>query len=48
MLVVGDKEMSDNKVSVRLRSGERSSQIWASFKAGIGRVISSRSRELGL
>jgi threonyl-tRNA synthetase len=48
MLVVGDREVADNKVSVRLRSGETSSQTWGSFKEGIGRVISSRSRELGL
>ena len=48
MLVVGDKEVADNKVSVRLRSGERLSQTWDSFKQGLGRVISSRSRELGL
>jgi threonyl-tRNA synthetase len=48
MLVVGDKEVADNKVSVRLRSGERLSQTWDSFKQGLRQVISSRSLELGL
>jgi threonyl-tRNA synthetase len=48
MLVVGDKEVADNTVSVRLRSGEQSSQTWDSFKENIRLVISSRARDLSL
>jgi threonyl-tRNA synthetase len=48
MLVVGDKEVVGNTVSVRLRSGEQASQTWEGFKEGIRLVIDSRARDLSL
>jgi threonyl-tRNA synthetase len=48
MLVVGDKEVADNKVSLRLRSGEKSSQTWDRFKENVRLVINSRARDLSL
>ena len=48
MLVVGDKEVAGNTVSVRLRSGEQSSQTWGSFQENVSLVINSRARDLSL
>jgi len=49
MLVVGDKEVSDSTVSVRLRSGEQlSSQPVDDFKKSIRKVIGERLNELRL
>ena len=48
MLVVGNKEVADNTVSVRLRSGEQSSQNWDSFKESVRLAINSRARDLSL
>lgn len=48
MLVVGDKEVAGNTVSVRLRSGEQSSKTWDSFKENVRLVINSRARDLSL
>ncbi len=47
MLVVGDKEVADSTVSVRLRSGEQlSAQSFDSFKEKVGAAIKSRANEL--
>ncbi|MFC1938914.1 threonine--tRNA ligase [Chloroflexota bacterium] len=48
MLVVGDKEVAGNTVSVRLRNGEQSSQTWDSFKEGVRLAINGRTRDLNL
>jgi threonyl-tRNA synthetase len=48
MLVVCDKEVAGNTVSVRLRSSEQSSQTWGSFKENVSLVINSRARDLSL
>jgi threonyl-tRNA synthetase len=49
MLVVGDREVADSTVSVRLRSGEQASaQPFADFKKKIKGIIASRSLELKL
>ncbi len=48
MLVVGDKEVADNTVSIRLRSGRQSSQAWNNFKEDVRRSINSRARDLSL
>lgn len=46
MLVVGDKEVAANMVSVRQRGSEQlTSQPFAQFKASIGTTIRNRSRE---
>jgi threonyl-tRNA synthetase len=46
MLVVGDKEAAEGTVSVRLRSGEQSSQGWDGFKVQLRQVIASRAQGL--
>jgi threonyl-tRNA synthetase len=48
MLVVGDKELADDTVSVRLLSGEQSTMSRDSFRETIGDVITSRSRDARL
>jgi len=48
MLVVGDKEVVAATVSVRLRSGEQSSQTLASFKESLRLAIASRAKDLRL
>jgi threonyl-tRNA synthetase len=49
MLIVGDKEIEGNTVSVRLRSGEQqASETFAAFKAKILAVIAEKAREYGL
>jgi threonyl-tRNA synthetase len=48
MLVVGDREVADSAVSVRLRSGEKSSQSWDSFKEMLRLVIASRAEGLSV
>jgi threonyl-tRNA synthetase len=49
MLVVGDREVADATVSVRLRSGEQASaQPFADFKKTLKKIIASRSLELKL
>jgi threonyl-tRNA synthetase len=49
MLVVGDREVADSTVSVRLRSGEQAkAQSFADFKKKIKGIIASRSLELRL
>ena len=49
MLVVGDREVADATVSVRLRSGEQANaQPFADFKKKLKGVIASRSLELKL
>jgi len=49
MLIVGDREVADATVSVRLRSGEQANaQPFADFKKKIREVIASRSLELKL
>jgi threonyl-tRNA synthetase len=48
MLVVGDKEVADNTVAVRLRTGEQTSQTFADFKKALLEAIASRTRELKL
>jgi len=49
MLIVGDREVADATVSVRLRSGEQANaQPFAEFKKKLKRVIASRSLELKL
>jgi len=46
MLVVGDREVTEATVSVRLRSGEQlASQSFDSFKQSINQAIASRARE---
>ncbi len=46
MLVVGDKEVAEATVSVRLRSGEQASQAWDSFKESIRLAIASKAKDL--
>jgi len=48
MLVVGDKEVAGNSISVRLRSGEQFSMSRDSFKESIRLVITSRAEGLRL
>ena len=49
MLIVGDKEVADATVSVRLRSGEQAaSQTFDSFQKGIKAAIANRVKDLGL
>ena len=49
MLVVGDREVADSTVSVRLRSGEQAkAQPFADFKKQIKGIIANRSLELKL
>ncbi|MCX6010813.1 MAG: threonine--tRNA ligase, partial [Chloroflexi bacterium] len=49
MLVVGDREVADATVSVRLRSGEQvNAQPFADFKQKLKGIIASRSLELKL
>jgi threonyl-tRNA synthetase len=49
MLIVGDKEVADATVSVRLRSGEQAaSQAFDSFQEGIKAAIANRVKDLGL
>ena len=49
MLVVGDKEVADATVSVRLRSREQvASQSFDSFKESITRAITNKSKDLRL
>ena len=48
MLVVGDTEIAEKTVSVRLRSGEQSSERWDDFKERIETAIASRSCDLRL
>jgi threonyl-tRNA synthetase len=47
MLVVGDKEVADNTVAVRLRSGEQlPPQSFSSFKESLGIAIISKAKDL--
>ena len=48
MLVVGDKEAAEHTVSVRLRSGEQSSESWDSFKEKLSLAIASKAKDLGI
>ncbi|MFC1899238.1 threonine--tRNA ligase [Chloroflexota bacterium] len=49
MLVVGDKEIGENTVSVRLRNDKKSvSQPFVSFKASLKLLITNRSKDLKL
>jgi threonyl-tRNA synthetase len=49
MLVVGDREVAESTVSVRLRSGEQANaQPFADFKKKLKAIIASRSLELKL
>jgi threonyl-tRNA synthetase len=49
MLVVGDREVADATVSIRLRSGEQANaQSFADFKKKLKGIIASRSLELKL
>jgi threonyl-tRNA synthetase len=49
MLVVGDKEVAEATVSVRLRSGEQlAAQSPDSFKQSVKQAIASRAKELKL
>ncbi len=49
MLVVGDREVADATVSIRLRSGEQANdQSFAAFKKNLKGIIASRSLELKL
>jgi threonyl-tRNA synthetase len=49
MLIVGDREVTESTVSIRLRSGEQASaQPFADFKKKLKGVIASRSLELKL
>ena len=49
MLIVGDREVADGTVSIRLRSGEQANaQPFADFKKKLKGVIASRSLELKL
>ncbi len=48
MLVVGDREVAETTVSVRLRSGEQLSSLpFASFKQDLIKSIANRDKELG-
>jgi threonyl-tRNA synthetase len=47
MLVVGDKEVAESTVSVRMRTGEQlAAQSLASFKRSVKQAIASRTKEL--
>jgi threonyl-tRNA synthetase len=46
MLVVGDKEVAEATVSVRLRSGEQASQARDSFKESIRLAIANKAKDL--
>ena len=49
MLIVGDKEVADSTISVRLRSGEQAaSQSLDSFKESVKAAIASRAKDLKL
>jgi len=49
MLIVGDKEVADSTVSVRLRSGEQAAaKSLDSFKESVKAAIASREKKLGL
>ncbi len=49
MLVIGDREVADSTVSIRLRSGEQlSQQSFVGFKETLKIAIASRSRDLSL
>jgi len=48
MLVVGDKEVAASTISVRLRSGEQSSQTLASFKESIRHAITGKAKDIRL
>ena len=49
MLVVGDREVAESTVSVRLRTGEQlASQSLDSFKQGVKQAMASRTQELKL
>jgi len=48
MLVVGDKEAAEHTVSVRLRSGEQSSESWDNFKEKLSLAIASKAKDLGI
>jgi len=49
MLIVGDKEVADSTVSIRLRSGEQlASQSIDSFKETIGTIIGNKEKDLRL
>ncbi|MBA7659987.1 Threonine--tRNA ligase [subsurface metagenome] len=49
MLVVGDKEVADSTVSIRLHSGEQlASQPFDSFQESVEKAIASKTRELRL
>jgi threonyl-tRNA synthetase len=49
MLVVGDREVADSTVSVRLRTGEQlAAQSPDSFKQGVKQAMASRTQELKL
>jgi threonyl-tRNA synthetase len=48
MLVVGDKEAAEDTVSVRLRSGEQSSESWGSFKEKLRLAVASKAEGLSL
>ncbi|MBL7124518.1 MAG: threonine--tRNA ligase [Dehalococcoidales bacterium] len=49
MLIVGDKEVADSTISVRLRSGEQAaSQSLDSFKRSVRAAIASRAKDLEL
>jgi threonyl-tRNA synthetase len=49
MLVVGDKEMAENNVAVRLRTGEQlPPQSFESFREALKKVIKSRASTLNL
>lgn len=43
MLVVGDREVAENTVAVRLRSGEQSTLSFADFKAKLLKTIAERT-----
>jgi threonyl-tRNA synthetase len=49
MLVVGDRELAEATVSVRLRSGEQLAALtFASFKQSVNQAIANRDKELKL
>ena len=49
MLVVGDKEVADSTVSIRLRSGEQlASQSVDNFKKSVNKAIANKTKELKL
>jgi len=49
MLIVGDREVADSTVSVRLRSGEQAAaQSFDGFKESVKAAIASREKKLGL